>query len=428
MCRHAHGVIVQLAPEDFDWNEPHFFHGTPLMATVNEIVRSGQLNCEVKAMLQFCMGQGADPRTHAPVARGFSGGWGNSTEEFPHVTRVFHAGRSAITLALGLVSVLERISLYEHQGKYVDQLAAAKELLTVFGQFQPAAPSRPVPEAAINMWNSVRSDQEHADVELRVSGDPDAGGEAGSDFGTVVMAHSLVLCHSSPVLGAMLNSSMREGQTKVVSVPGASVAAVRLLLAIVYSGVVPPSPPPTLLRAGPRMWSVGDRVEANWFGRGSWWPGEVSRVRGDGSCDVAYCGEGSFVERWVRLACLRPAGGSGDCASDNGGTTASHIRTQLTALDVAHRWQVQHAVAVLEQALACELREIRWWFTTVRHHAEQMQSFELMCDAAALHELPVLRAACQRFGRESREVQGHFEQGGFGQTARRELRELVIDV
>ena len=40
--------------------------------------------------------------------------------------RVPHTGRSAITLVLGFIAVLERISVYEHQGKYRDQLAAAK--------------------------------------------------------------------------------------------------------------------------------------------------------------------------------------------------------------------------------------------------------------------------------------------------------------
>jgi hypothetical protein len=469
-CRHAHSVVVQLAPADFDWNEAHLVHGTPLMATVNEIVRFGQVSRDVRPVLQWCMRQGADPRWPATSARGYSGGWGNGTEEFPHVPRVPHAGRSAITLVLGLISVLERIHIYEHKGKYQDQLAAAKQLLAVFAQFRAGVPARPVAEATVEMWESIQADSELADVELVVVPEawaeeeqPDGWPMEGSPKGgrgcisedpfateneegpkkcspgsaswpstastqhsqesrSMVRAHSLVLCHASPVLRASLTLNMREGQTRVLQVSGASIQAVELLLAILYSGSLPNADSHAVRPT--RTWAVGDALEANWRGRGRWWAGHVVATHDDGSCDIVYDGEGCYSERRVRPVNLRPIKES-DCRHYAG----DHPRVQILALDLAHRWQIIHVVTMLENNLVQQLREGRSseWFLKHMHQGDNegiLQTFELLCEAAILKDLHLLRAACRHFASDCPKVRQHFECGGFGLAVARELQGL----
>lgn len=131
---------------------------------------------------------------------------------------------------------------------------------------------------------------------------------------------------------------------------------------------------------------------------------------------MSFSGEGSFAERWVQLGRLRVRGA--DRNAGNGAT--ANIRTQLAALDVAHRWQVQHAVIILEQELVQELQENSGWFTP-REVAEHLRAFELICDSASLKDLPLLLGACRHFAATSLEVQMHFERGGFGPTAVSEL-------
>ena len=50
---------------------------------------------------------------------------------------------------LQLIARLERISVYEHKGKYQDQLSAAKDLLGIFAQFRARVPRRQVAESAV---------------------------------------------------------------------------------------------------------------------------------------------------------------------------------------------------------------------------------------------------------------------------------------
>lgn len=427
-CRHAHAVVMQLAPAHFDWNSVHVVQGTPLMAAVNEIVRSGEVSREVRALLLWCQEQGADPRRTAPSACGHSGGWGNSTDEFPLVPRVPHMGKSAITLVLGLLTVLERISIYEHKGKYREQLFAAKQLLQIFSQFRAGVPTKPVADGAVEMWEGIRGDLDRADVELHVV--EHEGHDARADHeealpgdvagGGRVMAHSLVLCQASAVLRASLASGMQEGQTRVILVPGATVEAVQQLLSVIYLGELPHGGAAGGRSARSR--ARGEAVEADWRGRGAWWPGRVSATHADGSCDVEFDGEGGFAERRVPPARLRSPRATAECRRSD---PLEQLRTQLTALDVAHRWQVGHAVRLFEQCLARELQDDssspRAWSASARSRAEHMRKFELLCDAATLKDLPVLLSACRLFAAENTDFRRHLDRGGLGPAAARVL-------
>jgi hypothetical protein len=362
-------------------------------------------------------------------------------------------------LALALVSVLERISVYEHKGKYQDQLVAAKQLLSIFAQFRTVAPSRSVAEGTVEMWERIRADQDLADVEFVIGGDSSGSYgalEVSPESSGSIFAHSLVLCHASPVLRASLSSGMREGQTRVVQVPGANLAAMHLLLAIVYSGSLPDDGKrkPPIPRDGGNValtLVVGDAVEANWKGRGRWWRGRVAALQEDGSCDVVYDGEGDFTERDIAPPRLRlpqdarrapSKNGKPSCNSAAAFSSVCSPRTQLLALDVAHRWQVNFAVTLLEQSLAEHVRDTctregmqgtrsqLWldgagtWDDSLSDRDRALATFELLCEAASLKDLPTLRAACRRRASECYEVKRHYERGRFGQLAARELEDV----
>ena len=53
---------------------------------------------------------------------------------------------------------------------------------------------------------------------------------------------------------------------------------------------------------------VGDKVEANYKGRGKWFPGKIKRMRFDGSCDIDY--DDGEVETAVSADLVRAVGGS----------------------------------------------------------------------------------------------------------------------
>lgn len=319
LCRlKAELVMSRLVPHDWDWNQIHLVHGTPLMAIVSEGIRWGENRSEVAAvwrLLKWCLTQGADPRKEAPVSvTGRSGGYGGS-DAWPKIESEPHAGHSAISLAIAIEAKLSK-----HQAKYDAQIRNAQKMFQLMAEFVPARGSAqvPVPEAVVDVWEAVLLDSRSSDVELRTCG---AGAE-----GAAVRAHSVVLRRSSAVLDALLASPMREGQSGVLRVEGASEEAVRLLLQLIYTGT----------------------------------------------------------------------------------TTCEEIDTAelLGAMDLAHRWQIGHVVEMLEWALAAKV---------------DTQHLNVLCEAAVLKGLPVLRAACRSFAGSSRDVQVALLRGDLGDAVVHEL-------
>jgi len=274
---------------------------------------------------------------------------------------------------------------------------------------------------------------EHGDVELRVSSSDHSAQEEEDATATddhrqciaPLRAHALVLSHASPVLAASLSSAMQEGQTRVVKVPGVTEAALQLLLSLIYTG----SKPTGHQSHAPRSsgWAKGDYCEANWRSRGRWWSAQIEAIHDDGSCDVTYTGFGNYSEQHVSPWNMRA---SKVCSQSTYGATDTpieQVQTQLLALDLAHRWQVDHAVSMLEKSLMQSLREgsdRRSWFNSPRDVAEHAQVFDSLCEAASLKELPLLRAECRHFASESAEIQRHWKSGLFSPAASKELQGL----
>lgn len=306
---------------------------------------------------------------------------------------------------LALISVLERINTYEHEGKYQTQLAAAKQLMQIFAQFRPKIELIPVPKAAFKMWSGIRTDAEHADVELLVSNELTSCSDLQSSSDSVdrIKAHRVVLCQASPVLKASLASEMQEGRTHVIPVPEASTAAVEALLSVIYSGKAPELPP-CIKSFLNRTWAVGDPAEGNYHGRGTWWPCTVTWVHPNGKCDIAYDAENGAItyrERRVDPQLLQ-ARGLHNCHAE----VSEHLHTQRLALDIAHRWQIGYAVDILEHSLSEELRRLilNPCFADIVIHGDSgafWNTLKMLSEASALYDLPTLSKACKHVARET---------------------------
>jgi len=448
-------LIQRLAPRDFDWNCAHHWHGTPLMATVNEIVRSGKLTPEVKATLYWCMSQGADPRTIAPASTvlGHSGGWGDG-QEFPKVPAVEHGDHCAISLVQALLKYLEWIHNYEHKGKYQAQVVVCRELLNLFADFRPKSKFRSKPESwCTRICDAIRSDMDSTDVEIHLlpleerkaqhsepQAEPDIWrwqdegskeSKIDSDSGCEVLrAHSHFLRAASPVLSALLSSAMKEGRSWVISVP-VEQAAADLLLCTIYTGEVPtlPAEESGTISKGCKSYAVGETVEGNYRHKG-WWKAKVTHRNDDGTYRLDYL-DGNYKELWVpanRIRQLETAQAFAQAAQVTDILTDSgHL---VSSLDLAHRWQVDVSVDILEEAIVADILEGRFstlWKSNAASrlpaetNAKVVEHFTLCLEKSLSLQLPNMRDACRRLAGQCPQVKASYKEGAFPDAVMREL-------
>jgi len=181
------------------------------------------------ALLRLAMERGADPNAAAPFSCNVQKFWylekrGQRKET---KTLVFF-GKSALQCLLAA----ERAIKMTDAGEWKEDLEAIDEAIEILSSSNIRA-SLAVSEGVVETWESVLADAESADVAILVEGaDDGAAAER-------VLVHSAVLRGASPVLRAMLaTTGMREGARKVIEVKGCSLAALRLLLSLVYTGAV----------------------------------------------------------------------------------------------------------------------------------------------------------------------------------------------
>lgn len=91
-------------------------------------------------------------------------------------------------------------------------------------------------------------------------------------------------------------------------------------------------------------------------------------------------------------------------------------RTELEALDVAHRWQMQPVVRLLETLLAEQLRE------KAGSSSLEASLVSEILEAALLKDLKELVSACEWLVSESEDLRSHLSTGAFGPRASRHLQ------
>jgi len=256
----------------------HPVFGTPLMATVHEMIllkNSSQQKAQLHDMVRWCMRQGADPRSSAPEATALSVGippeppgpgwtsyqhpdrgvpdrtviwwhydgllgefwckdhdrldikdydplWERTSQLSVRVSAERHSGHSAISLGIAI-----KRKLLPHAGKYNHFVKNVDDMLAVFAE-AAVLQSGSIERGIVDTWTKILEDDSRADVELCVDSKKES-----------VRAHSLILCNASSVLKATLELPMKESKSKVVTVPGVSVAALRHFLSMVYTGYPP---------------------------------------------------------------------------------------------------------------------------------------------------------------------------------------------
>mmetsp|Transcript_43909 Transcript_43909/g.80235 ORF Transcript_43909/g.80235 Transcript_43909/m.80235 type:complete len:445 (+) Transcript_43909:66-1400(+) len=416
-CRHSHGVIRNLAPPGFDWNEAHQRYGTPLMATVNEIVRSGVVHDDVRRVLIWCMKQGADPRRAAPILPhgiigGHSGGWGNGTDEFPYVGQVEHQGNSAVTLLLGLLKVLEWINNYEHKGKYIGQVNAAKDLLNIFAQFRPSVKVERICAGTVDLWSAIKDDEESADVELHMDGE-------------VLRAHACVLCNASPVLRAALTSHMLEGTSRIVNVD-ADKPVVEFVIHALYTGKLSPS---HIVKMGNpttgEQFTVGEQVEANWRNRGTFWKATIAGCNDDGTYNITYS-EGGYRERWVPAHRLKT---QVLCTQKPEQVVHDKLNVEmlLAATSLAHFWQCQRVVTLFEDALVLDMTEGQFasmWGSGRKLPDQLVQCYAQCFEKSMQLDLISLKSSCVTIAEDSPAVYTAYKENSFNDILTHELEKI----
>jgi len=171
-----------------------------------------------------------------------------------------------------------------------------KVLQTFLAETQPSRNKLAIDEGIVDLWENLLMATDSHDLTIDTAEGP-------------VTAHAQMLKAASPVVRAMLESSMKERRTQRIQLNDTPRYAVSLLLEILYT-----------------------------------------------------------------------------CSSQN----EPDYKTVLSALDLAHRWQVQVVVRILGELL------------------EQMitdESFPSIAEHAALKGLEALRKACQKFGAESKVIE-----------------------
>ncbi|CAE7270533.1 unnamed protein product, partial [Symbiodinium microadriaticum] len=294
-------ALKKFTPPGFDWTQTddECPHCTPLQdAIVNGLI------CQTKresspAIIEWLLQQGADPQQKFSSSNTTSSImlWKRSdTEGSKTKVTVPYAGHSSISFILAWLKALQESSLdWSSAQRYLE------EVMSLFAQ-NPAQEFVKLHPSFLDQWEAVLEMTDTHNVTFET-----ADGE--------VTAHDHILMATSPVLKAMLQSTMKEGSNKRVQIKDSPSAGVSLFLEMLYT---------TATRAEP------------------------------------------------------------------------DYRTVLAALDLAHRWQVQNVLPLLESGLLGLL---------------SVDSFAAIAEAAALKGLERLQRSCASFGTKSTEVQEMLKKG-----------------
>jgi len=230
-------VVKNMDTSAFDWTSTHQHFGSPLHAILfGRVSTSGSypdLISDISkgirsrlGLLRIAMERGANPYVAAPASCDACRNWCYGDEE---TEAVQFAGRSTFEC----LWACERVIRQMDSDNWLDEIGALDEAAEILAKpnHTTSSGSVLVSEGLLEMWESIYSDVESADVILKVVA-PDKL-DAGS-----VCAHSVILRGASPVLKAMLATGMREGDRKEIEVSDCSEEALHFLLSLLYTGSI----------------------------------------------------------------------------------------------------------------------------------------------------------------------------------------------
>ncbi|CAE7891265.1 BT4 [Symbiodinium necroappetens] len=208
--------LQRVTPDGYDWSVPDSKARPPLI----EVMLGPYAQWETRAkMLDWMIKAGADPLKAVPADEASSCaidvGRGHEKIKIPY------KGNCATTFACEAVRALQES---EHVAASDVKLKAFKGYLDVLTRATPmlGQSNVAIPQSVVDMWESIRQMTPTHNVVFET-----ADGE--------VSAHDLILVTASPVLKAMLESTMREGSSKRITVKDSSGSGVRLLVDMLYT-------------------------------------------------------------------------------------------------------------------------------------------------------------------------------------------------
>jgi len=200
------------------------------------------------ALLEYTMEQGADPHIIAPKTCDDSRSWEHDDDADLATPGVHFAEKNAVTCLLSAKRVVTLAMAEGDWSRKVERIDRALDLVSRASRRRDFARAS-VSERVLDTWAGVLADTSTADVAILVQEEPGALGKEGRERergqvnpgggGAKIHAHSAVLRAASPVLAAMLSQGMREGDRREISVRDCSRAAVKVLLALLYTSGLP---------------------------------------------------------------------------------------------------------------------------------------------------------------------------------------------
>ena len=210
-------ALRRFTPKNFDWNQGHGETRTLLL--ILAMLSAGADTYERRLrVIEWMLKAGADPqRRNSQTATPWQI-WKTHDKENTMVT-VSTAGRSPISFAFACVEAMRQAASVDWSAR-IKFFEGALELMAT----TKSRPDEniPVPRSVVDTWEAVREMTSTHNVVFEAADDE-------------VSAHDLLLVAASPVLKAMLDSTMLEGSSKRISVKDTPSSGVRLFVDMLYS-------------------------------------------------------------------------------------------------------------------------------------------------------------------------------------------------
>jgi len=219
--------VKALAPSNFNWYSLHPQHHITALqvAAIFGITSSAKFK-DYLELVKWLLSCGAEPEQETPKTCGFIRlFWKNADKPGTEVKLPF-AETSAISVVVECRKILAKEMADKGKSKadWSEEISNLSRVLELFAKTPKASREKVlVDHSVVDLWERICGATSTHDVTF-VTKD----GE--------VTAHELVLTQASPVLAAMLQSSMREGGDKCIQVKDASKTGVLFFLELLYTG------------------------------------------------------------------------------------------------------------------------------------------------------------------------------------------------
>ncbi|CAE7422863.1 unnamed protein product [Symbiodinium sp. CCMP2592] len=210
--------VQRVTERSCDWSELDS-KAKPLLIDVME-APSGEWETRAQ-MLDWMIKAGADPLKACPADNVKCCVIVIGREHDDESIKIPYKGHCATTFAC---EVLQALQKSKHVAASDVKVKAFKGYLDVLTRATPMPKQANVaiPQSIVDMWESIRQMTPTHNVVFETADDD-------------VSAHDLILVTASPVLKAMLESTMSEGSSKRISVKDSSGSGVRLLVDMLYT-------------------------------------------------------------------------------------------------------------------------------------------------------------------------------------------------